>query len=148
MVIKDMFTHNNLMNLESDFRYLKIKKLQVFLLFKKSEENIPKHLIADIWYKEKNIICNSETEFVLCTFDLHVEDIKSLKYIYIYYHNYNVFFRELGEQEALKKQNINKLENADETTKMIQEELESYRQVNILVLLKRLNVIFYAEIVD
>jgi hypothetical protein len=33
----------------------------------------------------------------------------------------------LGEKEALKKQNINKLENADETTKMIQEELESYR---------------------
>ena len=28
-----------------------------------------------------NIICNSETEFVLCTFDLHVEDIKNLKYI-------------------------------------------------------------------
>lgn len=40
---------------------------------------------------------------------------------------YNVFFRELGEQEALKKQNINRLENADETTKMIQDELDSYR---------------------
>ena len=43
-----MSTCNNLLNLESDFKHLKIKKLQVFLLFKKkSEENIPKYL-ADI----------------------------------------------------------------------------------------------------
>ncbi|CAG2194557.1 unnamed protein product [Mytilus edulis] len=35
--------------------------------------------------------------------------------------------RELGEQEALKKQNKNRLENADETAKMVTEELESYK---------------------
>lgn len=40
---------------------------------------------------------------------------------------YEYFFRELGEQEALKKQNKNRLENADETAKMVTEELESYK---------------------
>ncbi|XP_041352768.1 transport and Golgi organization protein 1 homolog isoform X2 [Gigantopelta aegis] len=35
--------------------------------------------------------------------------------------------RELGEQEALKKQNINKLVSADEYTKMIEQELELYK---------------------
>lgn len=39
----------------------------------------------------------------------------------------NLLFRELGEQEALKKQNKNRLENADETAKMVTEELESYK---------------------
>lgn len=36
----------------------------------------------------------------------------------------NNVFRELGEQEALKKMNINKLENSDTRTKMMQEELD------------------------
>lgn len=36
----------------------------------------------------------------------------------------NDVFRELGEQEALKKMNINKLENSDTRTKMMQEELD------------------------
>ncbi|XP_060070529.1 transport and Golgi organization protein 1-like [Ylistrum balloti] len=35
--------------------------------------------------------------------------------------------RELGEQEALKKQNKNKLEHADERSKMVEAELETYR---------------------
>ncbi|XP_069118577.1 transport and Golgi organization protein 1 homolog isoform X3 [Argopecten irradians] len=35
--------------------------------------------------------------------------------------------RELGEQEALKKQNMNKLDHADERSKMVEAELETYR---------------------
>ncbi|CAG5130802.1 unnamed protein product, partial [Candidula unifasciata] len=38
--------------------------------------------------------------------------------------------RELGEHEALKKQNLNKLVNADETTKSIQQELDFIRTQN------------------
>jgi hypothetical protein len=39
---------------------------------------------------------------------------------YIYY----FCFRELGEHEALKKQNLSKLDHADESTRTLEKELE------------------------